>query len=166
MILAIDVHYENSRGVAAGVAFEHWEAQTPTSTYISHIDGVSEYIPGQFFKRELPCILQLIREYSLTPATVVIDGYVYLDDKNKPGLGKYLYDELQGSASVIGVAKTAFTGISSENELYRGNSKRPLYITCEGEPLAEARKHIASMFGKHRIPFLLKQADQLSKHQS
>lgn len=166
MILAIDVHYEGNSGIAAGVAFEDWNAQSPSKTYVANIENVSEYEPGNFYQRELPCILKLIDKHLLTPHTVVIDGYVYLDGHTKPGLGKYLYDALKKSSIIIGVAKKKFFGVSDEYKVFRGNSKRPLYVTCAGESLTVAKLHIASMAGNHRILFLLRIADQTCRRQS
>ncbi len=160
MILATDVYYIDNKGIAAGVVFEHWDAQTPSNIYVTRIENVSEYVPGEFYKREMPCILKLIDEYLLEPDTVIIDGYVYTDGYVRPGLGKHLYDALNGKSAIIGVAKSQFIGIGREYELYRGNSSKPLYITCEGIVLAEAKNNIAAMLGKHRIPLLLKIADQ------
>lgn len=165
MILAIDVHYEGNKGIAAGVAFADWNAQSPANTYIAHVENVSEYAPGNFYQRELPCIQKLIDKHLLTPRTVVIDGYVYLDGHIKPGLGKYLYDALKKSTIIIGVAKNPFFGVSDECKLFRGNSSRPLYVTCAGESLTAAKHHIATMAGNHRIPYLLKIADQTCKTQ-
>jgi deoxyribonuclease V len=165
MILATDVHYTDNRGIVAGVAFESWMAEIPSNIYVTRIEHVGEYVPGEFYKRELPCILKLIDKYSLKLNTVIVDGYVYTDGHTTPGLGKHLYDALNGRVTIIGVAKSPFIGIGNEHKLYRGNSKRPLYITCEGESLAAAKNSIAAMFGKHRMPLLLKIADQTCRQQ-
>ena len=45
--------------------------------------------PGQFYKRELPCILELLKQVNPLPNYIVIDGYVYLGGDEKPGLGKH-----------------------------------------------------------------------------
>jgi deoxyribonuclease V len=160
MILAVDVYYGSANSIVAGVAFEDWTSREPSNIYISRIQNVSDYQPGQFFRRELPCIIRLIEEHSISPETIVIDGYVFLDGRTRPGLGKRLYDALQGRTKVIGVAKNSFSGISSDFEIYRGKSAKPLYITCVGVELETAKRQIASMYGNHRIPVLLKKADQ------
>lgn len=120
-------------------------------------------MPGQFYRRELPCILKLIEEHQIVADSIVIDGFVYLDGKSRPGLGKHLYDALQGKISVLGVAKRPFKGIAQECELHRGMSGRPLYITSIGMPLSEAKSHIKSMYGEYRMPALLKKVDRISK---
>lgn len=77
MILAVDVQYLKSGAVAAGLQFEDWSDEAPAGEYVSVIDTVAPYEPGQFYKRELPCILALLQEHSLSPSTIVVDGYVY-----------------------------------------------------------------------------------------
>jgi len=164
LILAVDVDYDNNHGFAAGVGFENWTDEFITSSFTSYIEQVSDYIPGQFYKRELPCILKLLTEHNLAPATIVIDGYVYLDGSSSPGLGKYLYDALQYRVKIIGVAKKPFLGVTAEHEIVRGASKRPLYVTCAGEPLNIAKQRVVSMHGVHRIPTVLKKVDQLCRN--
>lgn len=163
MILAVDVDYRDGGASIAGIAFENWQDVREISVFRSILDDIEDYIPGQFYRRELPCILKLIEEHQIATDSIVIDGFVYLDGKSRPGLGKHLYDALQGRISVLGVAKRPFKGIARECELYRESSKKPLYITSIGMSLSDAKHHIKSMHGKYRIPDLLKKADQLSK---
>ena len=163
MILAVDVCYENALASVAGIAFSRWPSCNPIGIYHTSVRPVSEYVRGEFYKRELPCILALIDEHSLTPRAIIIDGYVYLDGISMPGLGKYLYDALEGEVNIVGVAKSAFSGIDGRYELLRGDSTWPLYVTTAGMPLNRAKECIMVMHGKHRIPTLLKQADQEAK---
>jgi deoxyribonuclease V len=97
-----------------------------------------------------------------SPQIVVIDGYVWLGEQ-KPGLGAHLYDVLGQQVAVVGVAKTLFTGAEPVELVLRGRSRTPLYVTAAGMDLAEAANHIRAMHGSHRIPTLLKRADQLSR---
>ena len=163
MILAVDVHYAGAHAVAAGVVFEDWADDAIRSSHVSFIDRVNAYQPGYFYKRELPCILELIDEHDLAPDCILIDGYVYLDDHGRPGLGRYLYDALQHRVQVIGVAKNRFRGMADDCAVYRGGSKRPLYITCAGMQLSTAKKRVQSMSGPHRLPALLKRVDQICR---
>ncbi len=162
MILAIDVQYSSDTAFVAGVTFSKWEAESPDKEYVSVLHHIEAYEPGSFYKRELPCILKLIEEHDLQPATIIVDGYVFLDGNQKPGLGKHLYDSLNAQVEVIGVAKKAFAGIDQEHELNRGESRKPLYVTTSGE-LDAAKEKISVMFGQNRIPVLLKRADQLCR---
>ena len=54
------------------------------------VAGVKAYQPGQFFRRELPCLLAVLCQ--LRPRDVVlIDGYVWLDSLGAPGLGAVFF---------------------------------------------------------------------------
>ncbi|WP_020406239.1 endonuclease V [Hahella ganghwensis] len=162
MILAVDVQYADDSAFVAGVLFREWDAASPDKEFVSVLHQVAEYEPGKFYKRELPCILKLLEEHALKPSTIIVDGYVYLDGDQRPGLGKHLFDSLKEEVDVIGVAKKPFAGIGHECEIYRGESSKPLYVTATGE-LGVAKELIASMHGKHRIPVLLKRVDQLCR---
>lgn len=163
MNLAVDVYYKNNNACVAGVAFSAWADAEPFAVYSSTITGVEKYVPGEFYKRELPCILKLLKEHQLTPECIIIDGFVYLDGHKEPGLGKHLYDSLAGNSAIIGVAKRRFKNIPEYCEIYRGRSIKPLYVTSEGLTIDAAKKHISSMHGEYRIPNLLKKADQLCR---
>jgi deoxyribonuclease V len=163
MILAVDVHYKQKKAVISGVLFKNWRSEHPEKELISITDKVEDYESGQFYKRELPCILKLLNEHSLKIDAIVIDGFVYLDGFIKPGLGKHLYDALKGKVKIIGVAKNPFRSITDEFEIFRGRSQRPLFVTTAGLPLEKAKTIVSGMHGKHRIPTLLKRADQICR---
>ncbi|MGN6153760.1 MAG: endonuclease V [Lysobacteraceae bacterium] len=162
-ILATDVHYTDAGAVAAGVLFDDWGAATPLRSVTRRFDAVEPYVPGAFYRRELPCLLGLLREHALQPDVIVVDGHAFLDAAARPGLGKHLFDALDGRVPVIGVAKTAFVGMDPRFEVRRGDSARPLYVTAAGLPLAEARARIRAMHGAHRLPTLLKAVDRLCR---
>lgn len=163
MILAIDVDYKSHGAVAAGIGFSAWSQASADFEVISHIGEVADYESGQFYKRELPCLLALIEEHRLQPEVIIVDGFVYLDQQQKPGLGKHLYDALCGEVAVIGVAKNAHREIPSEWGVYRGESRKPLFVSSVGIQLDIAQQNILSMAGKFRMPTLLKQADSLCR---
>ena len=160
MILAVDVCYRNDAASIAGIYFACWGDAQAKETFHSTLDVVEEYKPGQFYLRELPCIIRLLKEHHLTPAIIMIDGYVYLGEESNPGLGLHLYDELQGKIPIIGVAKTPYRNTTTQTEVCRGSSKRPLYVTSVGIDLEIAKSNVRSMQGKHRVPTLLKYVDQ------
>lgn len=162
MILATDVHYSDSTAVAAGVLFQNWSDAEPQEEYVCKIPSVESYESGSFYKRELPCILTLLQKYKLTVDCIVIDGYVYLDNHSRPGLGKYLFDALGGTVTVVGVAKSSFPGISTESEIVRGKSQNPLYVTSTGN-IDAAKSDILGMHGEFRLPTLLKRVDSLCR---
>jgi len=162
MIAALDVHYLNDDATTACVCFDDWVETVSTQDFVELTHNVAPYEPGKFYKRELPCIVSLLTKHNLRPDVIVVDGYVWLDE-NKFGLGGHLYNKLGGIIPVIGVAKSRFTIHSKVNEVYRGNSQNPLYITAIGVDLDKAARNIENMAGQFREPTLLKRADQLCR---
>ncbi len=162
MKLAVDVQYEQTRARAAGLLFDAWEAQEPLLAQVLELDGVAPYLSGQFYRRELPCILPLIQKIAEEHALerIIIDGYVDLG-RDRPGLGRYLYQALEGCFQVIGVAKSPFRG-SEALPLLRGSSKRPLWISATEDPEG-AVAAIRSMAGEWRFPKLLQHVDALAR---
>ena len=162
MIACLDVDYRGAAAYAAGLAFHNWSDASPAMEKVIPVVGVHPYQPGQFFRRELPCLLAVLRE--LPPvAAVIVDGYVWLDGVSVAGLGAHLYQALEGRVAVVGVAKTRFAGAGAAAELVRGRSARPLFITAAGMSAQRAAKHVRSMHGPDRIPRLLKRVDSLCR---
>lgn len=164
MILAVDVFY-NSDNIAkiVGVLFENWDDPTPKEIVITYLENIAPYEPGSFYKRELPCVLKLLSKITIEIDYVVIDGYVYLNDDNKKGLGAHLYDSLENKIPIIGVAKTSFHDNNNVVEVFRGKSEKPLYISAIGIDENQAAQYIKEMHGEYRFPSLLKQLDQETK---
>jgi deoxyribonuclease V len=104
-----------------------------------------------------------LEDHGTMPDLIVIDGYVYLDGAEKAGLGKHLFDALDRKVGIIGVAKNPFKYISADFAVYRGRSKKPLYVTAAGVPVALAKRRVATMRGAFRVPTLLKEADRVSR---
>lgn len=163
MIFAVDVNYPEDKAFVAGILFKDWQDPELDRQITTEIVSVAEYEPGQFYKRELPCILEILAQLESLPEIIVVDGYVYLGSAQKPGLGKYLHDAIDGKSVIIGVAKNRFEDTPAETEVFRGGSQRPLYVTAIGISQSEAKSAIASMYGKYRIPDLLKLVDKMSK---
>ena len=115
---------------------------------------------GQFYRRELPCILRLIEQLDEAPDEMVIDGYVTLG--KKPGLGQYLFESFGGRIPVVGVAKSRYR-TAPGIEVLRGRSKRPLYVTSAGIDPHLAAERIKAMHGPHRVPTLLRRVDLLAR---
>lgn len=162
MNLAIDVYYQQDKAHAVGIFFEKWEQAQPSKMISTLIGEVADYESGSFYKRELPCILELLKQVDLSLIdNIIVDGYVYLDD-NKKGLGLYLYEAIGQQIPVIGVAKNYFR-LTPAIAIFRGDSLKPLYITSVGIEPAVATKAILSMDGLYRFPTLLKYLDQQTK---
>ena len=165
MILAFDTYYFDGKAKTVCLEFQEWNQSTDFKIHTEIIDNVSEYIPGEFYKRELPCILSLLDKIDLKKAeAIVVDGFVYLDDEKKYGLGGYLYEKLNQEIPIIGVAKTNFASIEKDKRsLFRGDSQKPLYVTAIGIELDDAFRKVESMAGEFRMPTLLKEMDRLTK---
>ena len=165
MKIVIDVGYKDDNANISAVSFENWEDENPLDTKKVLLNNIAAYEPGQFYKRELPCLQEILSHYDLGKTEVVIvDGFVWLNSEKKKGLGAYLYEVLDKKIPVIGVAKRAFHG---ENKfcktIERGESKNPLYVTAEGIEVENAAELIQKMHGEFRIPTILKKVDQLSR---
>jgi deoxyribonuclease V len=81
---------------------------------------------------------------------------------DRPGLGKHLFEFFAGRTRVIGVAKSQYRD-SFGVEVFRGESKRPLYVTSAGVDPYTAAGRIKVMHGSHRVPALLKRVDLLAR---
>ena len=162
-IAAVDVGYFGDEANAAALIFSRWEQDKADLAFTSKITGIASYEPGRFYLRELPCILAVLRDVSPLPDLVLIDGYVWLDESSRQGLGAHLYQALQQQCTVVGVAKSRFFTGSNVAEVTRGRSRKPLFITCVGIDIEQAAQGVRNMHGKYRIPTLLKEADILSR---
>jgi deoxyribonuclease V len=164
MILAVDVYYKGNVAKAASVLFD-WDSETPHEVASVYIDDVEAYTPGEFYKRELPCILSILKEADLSKIeAVLIDGYVYLDNEGLPGLGARLWEELGKKTPVIGIAKTPFAkNTDTVIKVSRPASSKPLYVSAAGLDLDTAAERVKNMAGNYRIPEILNALDRETK---
>ena len=160
MKLAIDVYYYENQAKTVGILFKDWRSEKEEQILVSYSHEILPYEPGNFYKRELPCIVDLLKNMDLE---IIIDGYVYLDEKGKPGLGYYLYEYLSQEKPVLGVAKKAFHKNSNNyvKEIYRGESIKPLYVTSAGLDLeiSAENKSLKILKNKPNDPLLQLVAD-------
>lgn len=165
MILAFDTYYFDNKAKTVSICFDDWSDEENYKVETEVIENSEEYQSGEFYKRELPCILSLLNKIKTqNVTTIIIDGFVYLDDNQRLGLGGHLYLQLQGKIPIIGVAKTNFATLEkNKRQLLRGSSMKPLYITSIGIDLDYATELIKNMKGNNRIPTLLKTLDTLTK---
>lgn len=165
MLLAFDTYYFDNKAKTVCLEFTEWSEDKNFKVHSEILENIDEYISGEFYKRELPCIISLLNKFDLKNIEIIIiDGFVFLDDENKFGLGAYLYEKMNKKIPIIGVAKTNFATIeSNKRKLYRGKSIKPLFITAIGIELDEAVGKIKSMNGEYRIPTLLKELDRITK---
>jgi deoxyribonuclease V len=165
MILAVDVHYREAFAKAVSIEFGNWDDTSPTKINEAFISETEAYVPGAFYKRELPCILEVLKETAQDALSlIIVDGYVFLDDDKKAGLGKYLYDALGEKNPVVGVGKNGFANNTKHViELKRGESKKPLFVTSIGIDVSQAANHVQRMAGAYRMPDLLRLLDRQTK---
>lgn len=165
MKLAFDVQYFEDYAKSVAICFKEWSDEKPDRIIEKKIDDVADYVPGEFYKRELPCILSILNDLNVSDIElIIVDGYVHLDDDGKPGLGAHLYEALDQKLPIIGVAKSSFQKNKNNMlELLRGESRKPLYITAAGMTKQEARDKIQSMHGNFRMPTLLQILDTATK---
>ena len=166
MIYFFDTYYTDDYANTAVIGIENWESEVPDFELTHITTQINDYESGAFYKRELPCLLETIKKIELNPNTdiLVIDGYVVLSDDSKLGLGGHLFKELKGQFPVIGVAKNDFISLKKlKQEVYRGVSKKPLYVTSLDFDLQEASNCILQMHGNNRLPTILKLVDQKSR---
>jgi len=171
--LIFDVFYNEETKVAkaAALEFNEFTDVVESNSYIDKSIITSEYIPGEFYKREMPAIMSLINNV-ITPEklkaeydTIVIDG-LYMLSRDHMGLGARLRQHLLDigiDIEVIGIAKTHFHGCEEISTLvYRGlDSRKPLYVN--GSAQRDYEKLVKSMYGDFRIPRLVKQVDKLCR---
>jgi len=162
-IACLDAAYADAAASAACALFPAWEAATPARVLTWCQGAAAAYEPGAFYKRELPLLLAVLAQAEHPPATIVIDGYVWLDGERRPGLGAILHEALERRIPVIGVAKTSFGDASWCVPVARGGSRRPLFVSAVGMAAEDAVAGIRSMHGRHRIPTLLQLVDRAAR---
>jgi deoxyribonuclease V len=163
-IACLDAAYSQTSASAACVLFATWNAATPAQVLTWRQGAAAAYEPGAFYKRELPLLLAVLGQVRHRLATVIIDGYVWLDGERRPGLGAMLHEALPERTPVVGVAKTRFGDASAWCiPVVRGSGRRPLFVTAVGIAAEEAAKCVRTMHGRHRIPTLLQLVDRQAR---
>lgn len=162
MIACIDTYYRHNSSRTALLKFERWSDEFAISerTY-DRLVVEATYTPGFFFQRELPCLVDALDSHQDIDI-LVVDGYVELNG-GRPGLGKKLFERLNETIPVVGVAKNKFYGASNAIEVLRAGSSRPLFVSSAGVSVEDAAHCIQNMHGCYRIPTLLKRVDKLSR---
>lgn len=161
MFAAVDVHYLGDAGArAALVTAADSKFSVLAGGRTALVPDPGPYRSGEFYLRELPPLRAVLAGESGL-ALIVVDGYVDLDPRGRPGLGAYVQAEF--GAPVIGVAKTRFATATHAAQVRRGQSDRPLYVTAAGLTIAEAATMVSEMAGPFRIPDALCRADRLAR---
>jgi len=158
-----DVKYHDKHAVIGYVLFDDVGSGTPYRTgHITH-NEVHPYIPGEFYKRELPCLLTAFHSIEENIDLIFVDAYVWLGE-HKKGLGVYLYEALEEKIPVIGISKTNFHNAGNTTQtVLHGNSESPLYVSAIGMNLYDAARMVKNLHGTYRLPTMIKLADTLSR---
>jgi len=61
VIACTDVHYVDDHAAAACLLFPAWTDSVPARQFRIEMPEASPYVPGQFYLRELPCLLAVLR---------------------------------------------------------------------------------------------------------
>lgn len=161
MYAAVDVQYLPSGEARAALVIAPSAAFSLIETEkVVLVPSVAPYVPGEFWRRELPCLQAVLSGVSGL-SLLVVDGYVDLDPSGRPGLGA------RASAAfgvpVVGVAKTRFASATHAVPVLRGSATRPLYVTAVGLAVAEAADLVRGMAGRYRLPDALRRVDALAR---
>ena len=163
MIVFFDVYYQKQEAQVAAVWAKSWEQEQADGQKVLKMSVPSDYEPGAFYKRELPCLLAMIEQLPIQPSCLVVDGYVFTSEDTL-GLGAHLYHSLPEQIPVIGIAKSLFRLAEPVSKpVLRGKSQNPLWVSAIDFPLEEAVANLQNMHGEHRTPTLLKLVDRLSR---
>jgi deoxyinosine 3'endonuclease (endonuclease V) len=186
--IAIDTYYYKDRAKTVGVIFENWEDPDPIEIISTWSSSFGPYIPGEFYKRELPCIMDLLNQIPdiLDYDVIILDGLARLPGSIEEGLGLHLEKELDKKypnfrnshptsptmiygPAIMGVAKTKFKGVEEDTgtcKVLRGEAKTPLYTNTTWMKMssAGAAECLKKMHGPYRIPTLLKLLDRETKN--
>ena len=167
--LAIDTYYTEENAYTVGVFFSKWDDTEPLKIIKRITKPKYPYVPGEFYKRELPCIMDLLGGVDFDSlSTIIVDGFVRIekDGEMVSGLGEHLYDEVKDwGISVIGVAKSKFDGCENWSiPIIRKAGSKPLYVQGIGRYTDEmAASLIKGMAGPNKLPILLQRLDRETK---
>lgn len=164
MLVCVDAAYSQARVAAAAAAFSHWEDAAPGKLCFFVGRVPAPYVPGQLAARELPVILAVLAQFPQEIELVLVDGFVFLNDRGRLGLGGRLHQALAGRSAVVGVAKRAFAGAPAV-PVWRGKSRHPLWVSAVGVEPAWAAEQVARMHGPFRLPTLLRLVDRCARQQ-
>lgn len=173
MKVYIDVYYytDNKTGkeyahTVAGL-FNNYSDLDFEKVIVTRTDDIEEYEPGNFYKRELPPIIDVLTDIKLhgyNIDTIIVDGYVHMceddDVTYHKGLGARLKDYLLSKnidIPIIGIAKHPYKYIYKDTYFEYNNNiiryedfdnslklpKKNMYITFSLEYKDDVKMKIA-----------------------
>jgi len=77
MIYVLDVQYNNNENaMVACIGFKNFEDNEPYYSKTHFIEQINPYVSGEFYKRELPCLLEALKDLD-DIELIIVDGYVW-----------------------------------------------------------------------------------------
>ena len=71
MIACVDVGYRETEATAACILFSTWEQSLSDDELVRKLINIEPYESGKFYKRELPCILSVLKMAPVIPDTTL-----------------------------------------------------------------------------------------------
>ncbi len=164
MVVVIDADYneETRDGHVAGIVARDILAEKEDAVVTAMVHDIADYVPGQFYKRELQSVEAIIDQLKVEDIDlIVVDGYAD-SGTTEHALGTFVFEKYQ--IPVIGIGKNKYDRcILTDLEVYRGESKKPLYVTSKGMDNEEAKRLVKNMAGEFRLPYFVKYADNRAR---
>ena len=107
MILAFDTYYFENRAKTVCISFDDWSNEGNYAVNSEIIEGIEEYVPGEFYRRELPCILSLLGKMAPDQVEAII---VEITGNNAKEIGvewMYQSDDAGFGGCVVNLADLA-----------------------------------------------------------
>jgi exodeoxyribonuclease-5/deoxyribonuclease V len=81
MILAFDTYYFDNKAKTVSICFDDWSDEENYKVETEVIENSEEYQSGEFIKENYLVFLSLLDKIETqNVTTIIIDGFVYLDD--------------------------------------------------------------------------------------
>jgi deoxyribonuclease V len=181
LVAGLDVSYakESERLAAAAVVIEMTTRAVVEETVVKGFAAFG-YYPGLLAFREVPILLQALRQLETTPDLLLCDGQG-LAHPRRCGLACHL--GVLTSVAAIGCAKTRFVGEHAEPGLDRGqrvplvdsgqtvgevlrtqDGVKPVYVSPGyAIGLAQASDIVLALCSQYRLPDPIRRADHISR---
>lgn len=165
-ILALDVAYKGSQYKGVGIVFSEWTQGEPSEVIEIKGRNNAPYIPGEFWKKEVPILKELCKNLDQIK-TIIVDGFLeVLDDRTEElnsSFYEHLMKELKGwKGQVIGIAKSDFGETGKKGYALRWErGGKPLWIQWKNGK--DPTKNLKEMKGDKRLPDLLQFLDDKTK---
>ena len=181
-VAGVDVGFEDNYKITqAAVAVLSFPELQLVEQAIAQIPTVFPYIPGYLSFREIPAILEALKQLQITPNLILCDGQG-LAHPRRLGLASHLGVLLD--LPTIGVAKSLFVGKHQEVATQKGSwqplidkdetiglvlrsrtNVKPIYVSIGHKiSLPTAKDYVMQCLTKYRLPETTRWADKLASN--